>query len=72
MCYLADELDAGMIVMGSRGRSDLSALLLGSVAHKVLHLGPLVQATPAGCGPAAADKAAPECPLRRGFLRRRQ
>jgi nucleotide-binding universal stress UspA family protein len=27
-----------VIVMGSRGRSDLSGLLLGSTAHKVIHL----------------------------------
>ena len=34
---LAGDLNAGLIVMGSHGRGDLTALL-GSVAHKVLHL----------------------------------
>lgn len=34
----ARDLDAGMIVLGSRGRSPLSGLLLGSVAHKVIQL----------------------------------
>lgn len=29
---------ADLIVMGSRGLSDFSAMLVGSVAHKVLHL----------------------------------
>jgi nucleotide-binding universal stress UspA family protein len=34
----AKEHDAGVIVMGSRGRSDLAGLVLGSTAHKVIHL----------------------------------
>jgi nucleotide-binding universal stress UspA family protein len=34
----AIEVDADVIVMGSRGRSDLAGLLLGSTAHKVIHL----------------------------------
>src|SRR3974390_35694 len=34
----AQEVDADIIVMGSRGRGDLAGLLLGSTAHKVIHL----------------------------------
>jgi nucleotide-binding universal stress UspA family protein len=34
----AHEHDVGVIVMGSRGRSDLVGLVLGSTAHKVIHL----------------------------------
>jgi nucleotide-binding universal stress UspA family protein len=34
----ASAYDAGVIVMGSRGRGDLTGLLLGSTAHKVIHL----------------------------------
>jgi nucleotide-binding universal stress UspA family protein len=34
----AIEHDVGVIVMGSRGRGDLAGLVLGSTAHKVIHL----------------------------------
>jgi nucleotide-binding universal stress UspA family protein len=34
----AKEIDADVIVLGSRGRGDLAGLLLGSTAHKVIHL----------------------------------
>lgn len=34
----AAEHDAGVIVMGSKGHGDLVGLLLGSTAHKVIHL----------------------------------
>jgi nucleotide-binding universal stress UspA family protein len=30
--------DVGIIVMGSRGRGDMAGLVLGSTAHKVIHL----------------------------------
>ena len=36
---LADELDAPVIVMGSRGRSPISAAIMGSVSTGVLHHG---------------------------------
>jgi nucleotide-binding universal stress UspA family protein len=34
----AIEVDADVIVMGSRGRGDIAGLLLDSTAHKVIHL----------------------------------
>jgi nucleotide-binding universal stress UspA family protein len=34
----AKEINADVIVMGSRGRGEIAGLLLGSTAHKVIHL----------------------------------
>jgi nucleotide-binding universal stress UspA family protein len=34
----AKDIDADIIVMGSRGRSDLTGFVLGSTTHKVIHL----------------------------------
>ena len=35
----ADESGSSVIVMGTRGRTDLEGLVMGSTTHKVLHLG---------------------------------
>ena len=36
----AERVRADMIVMGSRGLSDLAGLVFGSVSHKVMHMAP--------------------------------
>jgi nucleotide-binding universal stress UspA family protein len=38
LARVASERAAAMIVVGSRGESPLKGLVLGSVAHKLLHL----------------------------------
>jgi nucleotide-binding universal stress UspA family protein len=38
LAELADELDARVIVVGTRGESALRGALLGSTSHKLLHL----------------------------------
>ncbi len=38
---VAAEHRAGLLVVGTRGRSDLASMLLGSVAHEVVHKSPL-------------------------------
>ncbi len=38
LVQLAEQLGCGQIVMGSRGFSSIGDLLMGSIAHKVLHL----------------------------------
>jgi nucleotide-binding universal stress UspA family protein len=62
---IADEADADLIVVGSRGHSALAGVLLGSVAQRLLHLAKMPvmvvpsEAVPEGeeTGPTSADAA---------------
>jgi nucleotide-binding universal stress UspA family protein len=38
LAQAAEDLDAGLVIVGSRGLSDLRSMLLGGVTHKLLHL----------------------------------
>jgi len=38
---VAKSHQAGLIVVGTRGRSDITSVLLGSVAHEVVHKSPV-------------------------------
>ncbi|HEY9615889.1 MAG TPA: universal stress protein [Microcoleaceae cyanobacterium] len=49
ICRLAQSWGADLIVMGSRGRSGLQELLLGSVSNYVLHHAPCSVLTVKGC-----------------------
>jgi nucleotide-binding universal stress UspA family protein len=40
LATLAADRGAGMVVIGTRGENQLKGLILGSVAHKLLHLSP--------------------------------
>ena len=38
---IASEVGAGLIAVGTRGRSDAQSMILGSVAHQVIHRSPI-------------------------------
>ena len=55
----ATELRSDLIVMGSRGLSDVQGLLLGSVTHKVIQLAPVAVLVARGPIPVEVKAAAP-------------
>jgi nucleotide-binding universal stress UspA family protein len=52
----AAELQSDLIVMGSRGLSDIQGLLLGSVTHKVIQLAPAMVLVARGPIPVKAEQ----------------
>jgi nucleotide-binding universal stress UspA family protein len=55
----AAELNSDLIVMGSRGLSDVQGILLGSVTHKVMQLTPIAVLVARGPIPVKAKAAQP-------------
>ena len=56
----ADSLACDLIVMGSRGLSDVQGILLGSVTHKVIQLAPIAVLVARGPVPEAVAEVSPE------------
>jgi nucleotide-binding universal stress UspA family protein len=56
ICDVADQADADLIVVGTRGHGSVGALMLGSVTQRLLHISPCpVLAVPPTAGKPAED-----------------